>query len=49
MRWQFVIHDGIDRFSQMVVYFNAASNNQADTVLGCFCEAVNEYGLASRV
>ena len=29
----------------MVVYLNAASSNRANTVLGCLCKAVNEYGL----
>ena len=49
IRWRFVIHGGIDGFSRLVVYVRAASNNLARTVLRCFCEAVDQYGLPSRV
>ena len=31
------------------VYLKASNNNKAETVLGCFAEAVSEYGLPSRV
>ena len=27
VRWRFVIHGGIDRFSRLVTYLNVASNN----------------------
>lgn len=49
VRWRFVIHGGIDGFSRLVVFLHAASNNLARTVLQCFCEAVDQYGLPSRV
>ena len=32
-----------------LVYLKACSNNRADTFLACFCEAVNQVGLPSRV
>ena len=33
----------------MVVFLNAAANNQASTVLNVFKEAVNSFGLPSRL
>ena len=47
--WRFIVHGGIDGFSRMIVYLNAASNNCATTVFNCFCEAVHQSGLPSRV
>lgn len=49
IRWRFVIHGGIDGFSRLVVYLNAATNNNATTVLDAFLGAVSQYGLPSRV
>ena len=48
-RWRFVIHAGIDGFSRLPVYCHCSTNNQAQTVLQLFLEAVNTYGLPSRV
>ena len=48
-RWRIVIHGGIDGYSRIPVYLRASNNNRATTVLSCFTEAVNEYGLPSRV
>ena len=48
-RWRFIIHDGIDGYSRIVVYLQCATNNRARTVVACFMEAVQNYGLPSRV
>ena len=49
VRWRFVVHGGIDGFSRLVVYLNVASNNRADTVLSCLTQAIEQYGLPSRL
>ena len=49
IRWWFVVHGGIDRYSRVPVYLKVASNNRADTVFTAFFEAVLHYGLPSRV
>ena len=48
-RWRIVVHGGIDGYSRLPVFLKASNNNRASTVLTCFCEAVQEYGLPSRV
>ena len=48
-RWRFVIHGGIDGFSQMIVFLECNTNNRATTVLRIFQHAVNVFGLPSRV
>ncbi len=47
--WRFVIHGGIDGFSRLIVYLNAATTNNATTVLDAFLRAVSQFGLPSRV
>lgn len=49
IRWRFVIHGGIDGFSRLIMYLKVAANNRANTVYGAFTEAVDEFGLPSRV
>ena len=49
IRWRIVVHGGIDGYSRLPVYMKASTNNRADTVLGCFSKAVEQYGLPSRV
>lgn len=49
IRWYIVIHGGIDGYSRLPVYLSASTNNRADTVLQCFLEGVQQYGLPSRV
>lgn len=44
-----MIHGGVDGYSRLVVYCRCSSNNRANTVLQCFLDAVDEFGLPSRV
>lgn len=48
-RWRVVIHGGVDGYSRIPVFLKASNNNKADTVMTRFLEAVNDYGLPSRV
>ena len=49
VRWKMVIHGGIDGYSRVVTYLQAATNNTADSALEAFRKGVSEYGLPSRV
>lgn len=49
LRWRFVIHGGIDGYSRMVVYLKCSNNNKSVTVLQCFQEAVELFGLPKHV
>ncbi|XP_057186595.1 uncharacterized protein LOC130552378 [Triplophysa rosa] len=49
IRWRIVVHGGIDGFSRLIVYLQAATNNKATTVLASFFEGVSLYGVPSRV
>ena len=49
IRWRIVVHGGIDGYSRLPVFLKASTNNKAETVLGCFLEAVECHGLPSRV
>ena len=49
IRWNFVIHGGIDGFSRLIVYLRVSTNNYAATVMKAFTAAVSEYGVPSRV
>ena len=44
-----MVHAGIDGYSRLVVYNRISTNNQVSTVLRCFMDAVNKYGLPSHV
>ena len=49
MRRRIVVHGGINGFSRLIVYLNSSTNNKAQTVLHLFDNAVQCYGLPSRV
>jgi hypothetical protein len=44
-----VTHGGIDGFSRCIVYLKCSSNNCAYTVVSLFTDAVERFGLPSRV
>ena len=49
IRWRLVIHGDIDGYSRVPVYLKVASNDKAVTVFNAFLQAVECYGLPSRV
>ena len=49
IRWRFVVHGCVDGFTQIPVYLAGSTNNKASTILGCFLDAVAQWGLPSRV
>ncbi|KAK9976471.1 hypothetical protein ABG768_021676, partial [Culter alburnus] len=49
IRWRIVIHGAIDGFSRLVILLEASNNNRSSTVIEKFVEAVNHYGVPSRV
>lgn len=44
-----MVHAGVDGFSRLPVYLSASNNNRAETVLSLFIDAVETFGLPSRV
>ena len=49
INWGFVIHGAIDGFSRLIVYLHCSTNNRSDTVLNLFNEALEQYGVPSRI
>ena len=41
IRWRFVVHGGIDRYSKMITYLKCANNNRASTVAESFDIAIS--------
>jgi len=49
IRWRLIIHGCIDGYSRLIVYLKISPNNCSSTVLKCFLEGIQEFGLPSRV
>lgn len=49
IRWKYVIHGAIDGYSRVITFLNCSVNNQADSVLHLFINAVETYGLPNKV
>ena len=48
-RWGFVTHAVIDGYIRKIMYLQCSTNNKACTVLRAFLEAVENFGLPSRI
>ncbi|PIL34479.1 hypothetical protein GSI_03256 [Ganoderma sinense ZZ0214-1] len=49
IRWGYVLHGGADGHDRIMLMLGANTNNLASTVLGIFLDAVEEWGVPSRV
>ena len=49
IRWRFVVHGCVDGYTRIPVFLNCSTNNKALTVLNVFTQAVDDWGLPSRV
>ena len=47
--WRFVLHGCIDGYSRAIIYWKCFTNNMASTVLQCFVNGTQEFGLPARV
>lgn len=49
IRWCFIIVAGIDGFSRLITFMQCVNNNRAETLLQCFRQGIETYGLPLRV
>lgn len=49
IRWRLVTHGAIDGFSRLVIFCKCSANNRANTVYDLFLNAVEQYGIPSRI
>lgn len=49
IRWRFVTHGCIDGFTRKIMFLNCSTNNKAQTVFAHFENAVETYGLPSKI
>lgn len=49
VRWRLVTHAAIDGYSRLIVFLHCSNNNKSSTVYKWFLEAIQKYGLPSRV
>ena len=49
IRWDFVIHGGIDGFSRKIMYLRSYTNNKASSMLNIFQNSIHKFGFPSRV
>ena len=49
IRWNIIVHGGIDGYSRLIMYLKASTNNRTTSGLSAFTEAVDEYGLPSHI
>jgi len=49
VKFGFVIHGAIDGFSRLITFLKCSTNNRSTTVLELFSDAVQDYGVPSRI
>ena len=49
IHWRLILHGCIDGYSRVIVYLKCFNNNLATTVLQCFVQGAQGFGLPSRV
>ena len=49
LSWGFVIHEAIDGYSRLITYLHCSSNNRSETVKELFLDAIQSFGMPSRV